>query len=277
MIRDTFFDMHRFACLCRKEIKESLKVNLLRIGVIYGVLAIAFVWNGYLEYNSWALTVDAVQGDPTHHFVSLMFSWGILIMGCLSASFCMERMKTKTSRTAMLLLPATMFEKFLLRWLFCVIGFLVVYFVAFQLADWTRVLIYMIKYPEMDFIAPVSLMEQMVGPADHWVVFYNSSFFLLAVSFYFFVQSCFVLGSSIWPKNAFLKTFVSGAIVVVCYLLLGALMTKLFFFGRNTMGNAFWPEETMFTLGTTLFFLGAIYNSVIAYFRFKESEIINRW
>lgn len=38
-----------------------------------------------------------------------------------------------------------------------------------------------------------------------------------------FVQSLFVLGSSVWPKNSFLKTFVSVTIIVLIYVLVGML------------------------------------------------------
>ena len=51
MIRDTFFSAPRFVNLCRKEMVESWKANLLRFVMMYGIMAIAFVWNGYFQYN----------------------------------------------------------------------------------------------------------------------------------------------------------------------------------------------------------------------------------
>ena len=51
MIRDTFFDWHRFVNVCRKEMVEGWKANLLRMVLMYGVLAIALVWNAYVEYD----------------------------------------------------------------------------------------------------------------------------------------------------------------------------------------------------------------------------------
>ena len=49
MIRDTFFSAPRFVNLCRKEMVESWKANLLRFVMMYGIMAIAFVWNGYFR------------------------------------------------------------------------------------------------------------------------------------------------------------------------------------------------------------------------------------
>lgn len=278
MIRDTFFDLHRFVNVCRKEMVEGWKANLLRIVLMYGVLAIALIWNAYIAYaghsyreriecNIWAFGVVA-------------FIWGIVIMGCLSASFTMERMKTKTNRVAMLMTPATQFEKFLARWVVFTFGFLVVYLVAYKLADWTRVLVFMVKYPEMDSISQVPLCSYMAGECrncmGYWMDYLGYEEFILGVSGYFFFQSCFVLGSSIWPKNTFLKTFTAGVILVIAYILIGSVLSKLLFKGEYIYAN--WPSgEVGLTLTTLLFFVMALVNWVLAYFRFKESEIINRW
>ncbi|MDY5239099.1 hypothetical protein [Bacteroides helcogenes] len=279
MIRDTFFSMPRFVSLCRKEMVESWKANVLRMVLIYGILAIVFVWNAYFTYdncaasNSWGEAGE----DPVWFFDSLFFLWAIVIMGCLSASFQMERMKTKTNRTATLMLPATMFEKFISHWLIFTFGFLIVFLIAFKLADWTRVLFFMIKYPDMDAIAPVPIFSYLIDTsAEHWVMFESCGKLALGVSFYFLLHSCFTLGSSIWPKNAFLKTFVAGVIIVIVYLMIGAGLAKIFF-PEHYMGPGYFSEDLGYLWGTILFSFGALFNWVLAYFRFKESEIINRW
>ena len=45
MIRDTFFSLHRFVNVCRKEMVENWKTYILRSVMVYGMLAIVFVWN----------------------------------------------------------------------------------------------------------------------------------------------------------------------------------------------------------------------------------------
>lgn len=100
MIRDTFFSAPRFVNLCRKEMVESWKANLLRFVMMYGIMAIAFVWNGYFQYNHLQAN-GRVSQDPIWNFELGAFVWALVIMGLLSASFIMERMKTKTNRIAM--------------------------------------------------------------------------------------------------------------------------------------------------------------------------------
>lgn len=52
MIRDTFFSLHRFVNVCRKEMVENWKTYILRSVMVYGMLAIVFVWNGYYQYHN---------------------------------------------------------------------------------------------------------------------------------------------------------------------------------------------------------------------------------
>lgn len=279
MIRDTFFSMPRFVSLCRKEMVESWKANLLRVVMMYGIMAIAFVWNGYFQYDRpESLLNSGVTGDPSWLFSLVAFLWAIIIFGMLSASFTMERMKSKTNRIAMLMTPATMFEKFFSRWLVFTFGYLIVFLIAFKLADWTRVLVYTISYPELKDIIATTPLSHLIGEHEYWTAFRTCSGFLLAVSVYFFSQSLFVLGSSIWPKNAFVKTFSAIVVISIVYVAIGATLTKIVFETRGVHGvNQSISDELMMNLSITFFFVMAVFNWVVAYFRFKESEIINRW
>ncbi|WP_291529494.1 hypothetical protein [Bacteroides sp. UBA939] len=279
MIRDTFFSAPRFVSLCRKEMVESWKANLLRFVMMYGIMAIIFVWNGYFKYQYPHHMLDYnVNRDPVWGFELGAFIAAIIIMGMLSASFIMERMKSKTNRIAMLMTPATMFEKFFSRWLVYTFGFLIVFLIAFKLADWTRVVVYLVSYPELkDIISPVPL-SHLVGPGQYWTPFDDYKFFMLGVSAYFFQQSLFILGSSIWPKNSFVKTFTAIVVITIIYVAIGTTLGKIVFEvrGLHRVNNPV-PGEVM-TLGATILLFGlAIFNWVVAYFRFKESEIINRW
>ena len=206
MIRDTFFSAPRFVNLCRKEMVESWKANLLRFVMMYGIMAIAFVWNGYFRYNYPQGMIDrGVEQDPIWYFELTIFLWAMVIMGLLSASFVMERMKTKTNRIAVLMTPATMFEKFLSRWLVFTFGFLIVFLIAFKLADYTRVMVYSLIYPDVkEVILPVNLGD-LVGSGKRWYLFHKTYELTLVLSIYCFVQSLFVLAVLYGRKIRFLK------------------------------------------------------------------------
>ncbi len=278
MICDTFFSMPRFVNLCRKEMVESWKANLLRFVMMYGIMAIAFVWNGYFQYNNPERLINRGRTeDPIWEFELIVFLWAIVIMGLLGASFTMERMKTKTNRIATLMTPATMFEKFFSRWLVFTFGFLIVFLIAFKLADWTRVLVYTAGYPELKGIIASAPLSHLAGGGSYWSVFRNNNHFMLGISAYVFAQSIFVLGSSIWPKNAFVKTFSAVVVISIIFVLIGATMVKLVVSPAVFVGPPPMTDNELASLLAVLFFFMALFNWVVAYFRFKESEIINRW
>lgn len=276
MIRDTFFSMHRFVDVCRKEMVENWKTYILRSVMVYGMLAIVFIWDAYFDYQRPDIHSHGV--DPLWAFEARIFLFAFVIWGCISASFAMERMKTKTSRTVVLMTPATMFEKYFSRWLIAVCGFLVVFLIAFKMADWTRVFVYMVKYPDSNVISSFPL----------WQFWTNSGAFyeeaggggpqmLVFVSAYLLVQSFFMLGSTVWPKNALIKTFSAGISIVIAYVLFAVISGKIFLPDNFFMGKTDVSKEIMQTVAISVNFFFVLFNWVLAYFRFKESEIINRW
>lgn len=142
--------------LCRKEMIENWKSNLLRVALMYGAMAAIMIWNGYLSYRA------SQDSDITWSFNLMIFIWGLWVFGCLSASFTMERMKSKTGRLSVLMTPATSFEKFFSRWLVFTVVFLIVFLITYKLADYTKILVYSLAYPENDAIAVTPLSHCLV-------------------------------------------------------------------------------------------------------------------
>ena len=276
MIKDTFFSLPRFMNLCRKEMVENWRSNVLRMVLMYGVMAVVMVWNGYFRYRG----TYNYQEDPAWIFLLVTFIWALWGFGCLSASFTMEKMKTKTSRTSMLMVPATPFEKFFSRWFVFTVVFLVIFLISYKLADYTRFIIYSLAYPEeKDFIIPVDLSHLVGERKTYYTLCRTGLQFGALLSAYFFVQSLFVLGSSIWPKNSFLKTFASGTVIAIVYFLLAVFMSKMFLENGNYYSeNVFtgMSEDTAMSIMIVVGIFFTLMNWTLAYFRFKESEIVNR-
>ena len=277
MIKDTFFSLPRFMNLCRKEMVENWRSNVLRMVLMYGVMAVVMVWNGYFEYRYWH---SGQIEDPAWTFLLVVFIWSLWGFGCLSASFTMEKMKTKTSRTSMLMVPATPFEKFFSRWFVFTVVFLVIFLISYKLADYTRFIIYSLAYPEeKDFIIPVDLSHLVGERKTYYTLCRTGLQFGALLSAYFFVQSFFVLGSSIWPKNSFLKTFASGTVIAIVYFLLAVFMSKMFLENGNYYSeNVFtgMSEDTAMSIMIVVGIFFTLMNWTLAYLRFKESEIVNR-
>ena len=187
-------------------------------------------------------------------------------------------MKSKTSRTVVLMTPATMFEKFFARWLVATCGFILVFLIAFKLADLTRVVFYLLAYPELHVVHSFPLWEFCCN-ANRFYETIGSGPAVVGIflSCYFFLQSFFLLGSTVWPKNALIKTFAGGVCVFVSYILIAVLCLKAILPNNFFMTEPYIDREASggWLIFITSFF--ALFNWVLAYFRFKESEIINRW
>lgn len=275
MIRDTFFSLHRFVDVCRKEMVENWKTYILRSVMVYGMMAIVFVWDGYFDYKLGAMSPGM---DPLWEFEARLFLFGFIIWGCISASFAMERMKSKTSRTVVLMTPATMFEKYFSRWLIATCGFVIVFLIAFKMADWTRVLVYMLKYPDAEKISSFPLWEFWTNSgAFYEEVGGGGPPMRVFISGCLFLQSFFMLGSTVWPKNALIKTFSAGIGIVVGYVLFAVVMGKMFLPDHFFMAKTNISDETILNVMVVVSLIFTVFNWTVGYFRFKESEIINRW
>lgn len=277
MFKDNVFKISRFMNLCRKNMVESWKTNLLRVSLMYGVMVVILLWTGYLRYDGMLPGAD-IHDSMVEVSFYLFIVFGI-ICGIISASFTMENMKSKTSRIAALMNPATPFEKYFSRWFVSTVVFMVVFIIAYMLADGTRVLVYSIAYPEKNIV--MAKLSYFFATTGDYTFMENGS---RAITSYFapylLVQSCFVLGSSVWPKNSLIKTFVAGFLIMLAYGFIFAGIGQLLFdttsvSNSNMDSEGF--EDTLKTIGYIVQTVFIFLNWTLAYFRFKESEIINRW
>lgn len=269
----------RFLLLLRKEILENWKSFMLRMLVVYGVLAIIRVWEAYYHY-AYSNSFDTIQQRHYQSGIDLLVG-GMFVFGILSASRMMEGMNTKARRVSTLMLPATMTEKFLVRVLLYAVISLLAYVLAFMLADFTCSMIYWVAYmsefPRMDLL-PVS--DYLVDSGHTNGFFRNQQDCVLAVMFFLFFQSLFALGSCLWPRLAWQKTFAAALSLFVSSVLFGALLARIFLDGRHVSFGSSWDlseDTTPYAVMYVFLSAGVLFNWVLAYCRFKESEIIHRW
>ena len=110
--------------------------------------------------------------------------------------------------------------------------------------------------------------------------------FLYAITLYVLssiaAASIYILGSSIWPKLALLKTMAAQCIISFITLIStiiagisGALKGSADAID-NILSSLDWSTTSYLWLIYAFLIIFSITNMVIAYFRFKESEIIQR-
>ncbi|NDV58929.1 hypothetical protein [Bacteroides sp. 519] len=271
MIKDTFFSTSRFMNLCRKEMVESWRTNLLRLVMLYGIMAVLFVANAYFKYQWYPefATDDPMVTYSLTYFVSL--GW---IFGLIFASMAFSNLKSKTSRLSVMMTSATPFEKYFSRWMIYTLVYAVAFIIAFMLADYTRVLISKIMFPNTTI--HVASLKHLVVYSPQYSLMPDVKMFIKLLLLYFFTQSFFFLGSAVWPKNSFVKTFAAGLGIILTYALFAAVTVRIL------IGESIYIEkfdisiETANTIGMCIMVFFTLFNWTLAYYRFKESEIINR-
>jgi hypothetical protein len=273
-IKDTFFSFPRFANYFKKVLVEDRKRLLQRIITVLGLLVVfgAIISDSCYQHYMEALKIGIVRSeiDPAIDGLMPLFVFGLFIGCALSASFIMEPMSSKTSRIYALMLPATSFEKYFVRWFIYTIGYLVVYYLLFLLVDVMRVCVFSVIYPEIDIITFINPYAEIVALRDDAPLGF-------IVSLYLLLQSIFVLGSSLWPKYAFLKTFTAYTILGMAFSAFFVGIMNLF----NRPGNSYimpvLSEDTLFLIATCGILLVTLFFWWLAYKRFKEMEVVNRW
>jgi len=280
---NNIFNIRRFGLVLSKDFREKWKKYGLQFLTIFGILAVILTLNLYNSYSY----VHENRVNNVYDSVKLLqiASFLFLGFGIFYASTMMEQMREKTTRIAHLSMPASHFEKFSSRWLIVTIGYIIAFFIALWLADAVRIAVLSYKYPDLNFqlIDFKVLIDPKINSGNY--VFYSKHFFLLCISFYALLHSLFMLGTTFWEKASFIKTFSAIVAIVLLFLLVNHWVIKIAyhnFNGFDGFGRAFdlyfghFKEKTVMTFVSVVFAVFTFVNWTLAFFRFHESEIINR-
>ena len=282
---NNIFNIKRFGLVFRKDIMESWKRYTLMFMTMLGIITVVLVWQYYIYYEHYEKTGYLQTNINQAALVSLSLMFGIF--GVILASTFMSPMNSKLKRITYLLSPSSHFEKYLTRWLIITVGYIISFFVALWAADSLRVALLTTRFPEFD-IAFVDL-SKLAYADDSW---YKSGYlfpkpaFILILSLYFLVQSLFILGSTFWEKLSFVKTFTAIVLIIILYILICRWAILFFYDGLDGFGNvlnSFEPvnkdefdEKSVLSLISSIISAFTLSLWTLAFFRFRESAIINK-
>lgn len=248
------FDFGRFSGLLRREVSYGWRGWLLKFVIVTALLTLILyittkfdVWRG--EYGSMLV-------------VFRFFSFLVLALG---ASAFMSNMTTSGDRLNTLMNPCSALEKYLSRWLIYVPGVFAGFVLSFMLAE-----VFSMMFMRMFYNPGIEV--HLVDPLS---AIYSRETVLFFYVFLFAVQSTYVLGSAVAPKKAFVKT--SGVLVAlgvawICLVtnVYGWIIKPGCYIHDNDITDG---VETAFILVCLCW---TVFCYVTAYFRLKESEIIER-
>lgn len=279
----TNFNFTRFANLLKLDIAENWKNSLFSLLGIYAAILIPML--GWL-WNPSAYSF--------HQFCNNMLGVILLVTSfffMFYASRIMICMNSKEKRISYLLLPATMFEKFLSRFVIVTVFFLIQVFVALLAVELSRYLLQPLFRLPAEFgqsmLAEMAEMMTFAGRAsvniDNECIYYNAALMqLLGFIFLLWNHSLFILGGSRWYKHSFMKTL---GVIIAVNLIGGVIFARLVETGVmerffRWMNENF--EETpetingLITAGILFFGSLTIFNWWLSYWLFTRSQVIRR-
>lgn len=270
-----FFDSRRFGKYFAYEIRSGWRQYITYLGAVLIILAFIMIFAGLTDRGNYEgvdnyLRSNSFGYDPMWGMEMGWFWFSIFAVCVIAASRTFSDLSGKEGRIFSLMLPASQFEKYLTRWLILGPVTLVLFICGCELVDLLRCLVLSIAYPDSGNIH--ALGGQLFD--------FNSTEWKSLISAILLLQSVNVLGSSIWPKNAVVKTLFAIAVIVLLNAMFGGFLVRLMYdegmyyvdgtiFDKSEMDIA----DTMLCLSIIM----AVVNYVVAYFRIREIEIVQRW
>ena len=204
-------NLFRIKSLMAKVWDEQRKHYLLIWLVYFGVMAVIFTWCSLMyvqhEISDGYYAVSSTL-DEFWFGSSFIYPFYIMLLLLAVSSRGSDFMFGATDRQGLqanLSLPASTGEKFLVRWLFIVPFTYLLFYMAFLAADLVRLLVCSAVFPDL------KVFHLLIGEALDGELLVQS----LAS------QSLFILGSTFWKKNGFVKT----AACLIAYAILWVTVT----------------------------------------------------
>lgn len=194
-----------------------------------------------------------------------------ICMLSIAGSLAFARCAGKEGRLREFMCPASQLEKYLSSFCIYILGTWAIVIISWAVARYG-------VYLAMDAITPYGAFYKpwpLSGNDSYWDGEHN--FYSIMVLFVIFLQSFFMLGSSVWPKNSFFKTFAVGFVLFVGGLFGVAYVMHLFQQILDLHYGDPAPWVISATLYITVAWIMTVVNYVVAYFRYREMDLTNRW
>lgn len=231
------FSFRRVGLLIKRDVVENWKASLYYLGLaVAGFLFLMYMsvpdstreWMLYdtgLRFNYLEELLPPCRGVLTFLAMFLICN-------------AMGHMATKGKRTDFLILPARNMEKFIARYLYLVLWFVAIVFVAFVVADAVHLLLFPLlgygEYREVcDWLLPT------LFDAGAWDSVFNADVIgrfsvndkdwvgvLFVCMMHVLAFSMFALGGNYWRKHAFLKTVGVMMLLIVAGSWIAYLLVK---------------------------------------------------
>ncbi len=253
-------NLFRIKSLMAKVWDEQKKHYLLVWLVYFGVMAVIFTWCSLMyvqdEISDGYYAVSSTQ-DEFWTGSSFIYPFYIMLLLLAVSSRGSDFMFGATDRQGLqadLSLPASTGEKFLVRWFFIVPFTYLLFYMAFLAADLVRLLVCSAVFPDL------KIFHLLTGEA------LDGELLVLSLA----GQSLFILGSTFWKKNGFVKT---AACLIAYAILWVAVALALISQYENPETEVLYPSWIRNLLNWGVPLLVWIVCTALAYWRFQNMQL----
>ncbi len=253
-------NLFRIKSLMAKVWDEQKKHYLLIWLVYFGVMAVIFTWLSLLYVQDMMRDGSYLAGLHRFEFwlgSSFIYPFYIMLLLLAVSSRGSDFMFGATDRQGLqadLSLPASTGEKFLVRWFFIVPFTYLLFYMAFLAADLVRLLVCSAVFPDL------KIFHLLTGEA------LDGELLVLSLA----GQSLFILGSTFWKKNGFVKT---AACLIAYAILWVAVALALISQYENPETEVLYPSWIRNLLNWGVPLLVWIVCTALAYWRFQNMQL----
>jgi hypothetical protein len=273
MNTNRYFSFSRLGLVMKRDFMENWKTNLYRFLGPYTIFLLVM----------WFSSMNMTNFNEFSDIVSATFFSVLFFGGSFTASYALETMNTQQKRISFLMLPATSFEKFLARFLYVTLGFVVLSTIALLLAEITRFLLLpLFNLPDTFKQSTLPGVWQTIMNVRTFN--FNGSGIMESVVgwlFLIWIHSFFLLGGCRWYKNAFWK--ILGLIILVNFFFIFVLVNLVELLDEGVMeeillwceANFSWVTVTgILSFAIVMFMLLILLNWWLSYRCFTRSQVI---
>ena len=267
------FNWNRFVAALKKEVVENSRTLLFSIIAIYGILALIMIIGN--------ITLGANTSRPEtmlrYNIVFMVYGFGSIIV----ASLAFRGLKDKKGRTEFLTSPSSTLEKYLVNVLIYVVGFIVVFPICAQLADLTRILV-LWPWSDGDVPGPINFLNTFHNVAHQQEWWKYDSKVILEITLWLGVlasPALYLLGSVLWPKLSFLKTFAAVYVIEIVIFILAMIGISIF---SDMPTAAKWlkglEQNTVMLWYTAFIAIQLIVYWPLSWYLFKRKDVVSlKW
>lgn len=251
------FSFERLGLLLKRDFVMRRRSLLLQLLLVVGGMCIFDILGALIPYQSH---------DMDSAFTSVVFMIALSIYTIVGASLTFSNLGTKAERSLALMQPATQLEHFIAKAVYGILLPPLFVFVGQFIGDAVRVLVSDMVYGATAPYNPFVIFKALAS------VEYGGYIIAITMISALMTQMLYLLGSIVWPRLSFIKTFaalqVVGSVMGAVMMLLASFDTRGI--GSLSMIQLFWVTATFIVLLT-------VASLVTAYYRYREIEVVQRW